>query len=720
VDHHQRSFSKKRFGFRGNFRIHGENMNIFCKVVCAFLLLACAAGISSAQSSRDESRLSPAAEGGTELPLKKISLFSSGVGYFEHSGRTSVPLQILLFFNAQAVNDALKSLVINDPAPNAPLVRYASAGSLEAILKSLPVDLSGKIETGKILDSRKGAELEVYAPTLVTGRILGVETRVSAGGRPGENAPEQYLALFTPQGIRTIALRDISSFAFKDETINAGIGRALDLLMTGDREMKELAVSLPGTGDRVVSLSYVIPAPVWKVSYRLDLSGEKPFLQGWAVIDNGSDTDWRGVELSLVTGKPVSFIQNLYAPYMTARPVLPLSLPGLAEGRTYEPGWAGVGFNAEGGAAAEESPAPAYKDMSNVYGADADLDMRKTAPRASASGLAERSVQTAAGNAAGDQFEFTFTNPVSLERRRSVMLPLVEGPVQAEKALVFSGGRMANGTSINPAVSAELTNSSGMKLPAGPITVYDGGTYAGDALIGFFPENEKRIISYGEDLSVSGSAASSGVRVVSSVSVSQGVMTINRRQSYERTYTLRNASAEKKRIIIEHPVSQGTTLTEPADYDERTPDLYRFTRTLDALGEMSFTVKEDKPLSERIVLSQIRGEAFLSYASSQEIPGSVRAALNRAAELRRLADADAAARQELEDQRDRLVSDQDRIRRNLEAAGSESSQGQEYLKRMAAMDAGIDALNTRIEEAAQKSAASRKEAEDYLGSLNIP
>jgi hypothetical protein len=651
----------------------------------------------------------------------RISLFSSGVGYFEHSGRTggASPLQITLPFDARAVNDALKSLVISDPASASPLVRYASANSLEASLKSLSIDLSGEIEIGKILNSQKGAELELSAPSVITGRIMGVETRFSAENLLGERAAEQYLSLFTAQGIRTIALRDISSFSFKDEKINAEIVRALDLLMgRRDGDRKELAVSLSGAGDRLVSLSYVIPTPVWKVSYRLDLSGENPFLQGWAIVDNDSDTDWRNVELSLVTGKPVSFIQNLYAPYRTARPVLPLSLPGVAEGRTYESGWEGAGFNADI-PAEEMAAAPAYRDMSNLTGtAKAEADNLRS-NRTPAPSLAERTMQTAAGSAAGDQFEFTFRNPVSLERRQSAMLPLVEGPVKAEKALVFSGGRMGSGISVNPAISAELTNTSGMKLPAGPITVYDGGTYAGDALIEFFPENEKRLISYGEDLSVSGSAASSGARVVSSVSVSQGVMTINRRQSYERTYTLRNASAEKKRIIIEHPVTQGTDLAEPANYDERTPALYRFIRTLDALGELTFTVKEDMPLSERIVLTQMRGDLFLSYASNQEIPANVRAALNRAVELRRLADADAAARQELEDQRNRLTADQDRIRRNLEAAGSQSSQGQEYLKRLASMDADIDALNARIEEAAKKSAASRKEVEDYVASLNI-
>jgi hypothetical protein len=38
---------------------------------------------------------------------------------------------------------------------------------------------------------------------------------------------------------------------------------------------------------------------------------------------------------------------------------------------------------------------------------------------------------------------------------------------------------------------------------------------------------------------------------------------------------------------------------------------------------------------------------------------------------------------------------------------------------MVAIDAEIDALNTQIEEAARKSAASRKEVENYLATLNI-
>ena len=299
------------------------------------------------------------------------------------------------------------------------------------------------------------------------------------------------------------------------------------------------------------------------------------------------------------------------------------------------------------------------------------------------------------------------------------MLPLVEGSLKAEKTLVFSGTRAASGATINPGISAELTNTSGMKLPAGPITVYDAGTYAGDALIEFFPENEKRLISYGEDLSVTGNVTATGTRYVTGVTVVGGVMTISRRQSYEREYTFRNASSEAKKIIIEHPITSGTELTEPRESEDRTAALYRFTRNLAARETFKFNVKEETPISERITLASLRPDAFLSYSTNQEIPANVRSALTQAIALKKKADDSAVSQANLEGEKSRLVSEQDRIRRNLEAAGNQSPQGQEYLRRLSDLDKDIDSLNSRINEVILETRNAQKEYEDYVAGIRI-
>ncbi|MDR2078252.1 MAG: hypothetical protein LBP74_00840, partial [Treponema sp.] len=296
----------------------------------------------------------------TSIPLRKISLFSSGVAYFEHRGDVSGDQVVRLPFNQNAVNDALKSLVINDPGSSSPSVRYASEQTLYRTLRSLKIDLSGNPGAAEILQNLRGAEIRVNTPSAVTGRILGVEYRhlqqssprradvqTGGGNYNGEPAQEAWLSLATEQDIRVMAVRDIISFSFTDPHMNRDLERALDLLLTSrDTETRLLTISLPGARRRAVSLSDVIPAPVWKVSYRLDLSQEQhrttgSMLQGWAIVDNDGDTDWIDVELSLVTGRPVSFVHPLSPPYDLSRPTLPLAIAGIAEAETYDSGWGG-------------------------------------------------------------------------------------------------------------------------------------------------------------------------------------------------------------------------------------------------------------------------------------------------------------------------------------------------------------------------------------------
>ncbi|MDR2029245.1 MAG: DUF4139 domain-containing protein [Treponema sp.] len=643
-----------------------------------------------------------------DFPLRRVSLFSSGVGFFEHSGRGSGSVEIELPFSPDSVNDALKSLVINDPGARSPSVRYPSAETLYRTLKSLRIDLSGNPDSAEILKSLRGEEIQVYAPNLIGGRILGIEYRAGTEGNR-----EAYLSLYTGQGIRLIRLGDLSSFAFTDPRINADLNRALDLIMgSRDADTRVLRIALPGSSSRDISLSYVIPAPVWKVSYRLDLDREEPLLQGWAIVDNDGDTDWNNVELSLVSGRPVSFIQNLYAPYRLARPVLPLSIAGAAEARTYDSGWSG-GASEE--AASADFDGERFESKSMAAEVPAPASARGRLERQNLAGGIQPPVR---GQAAGDLFEFTLEKPVSLPRRQSAMLPLVEGTVRVEKALVFSGARAAAGGPVHPAISAELTNTTGMKLPAGPVTVFDGGTYAGDALIDFFPPEEKRLISYGDDLSVSGSMSAAGSRLISAVKVSRGLLTITRKIGYEKTYTFKNAAGETKRLILEHPITPGTSLAAPSVFEERTDSLYRFVRSLPAGREFSLTVREERPISEEIALSQLDLETFAAYVSNQEIPAPVRALLRRAIELKQEADRALRAHADLEARRTRLIGEQGRIRQNLEAAGKDSPQGQEYLRRLVSMDGEIDDLTAQAEGAHKNAQDAQRAYDDYLGSID--
>src|SRR5207247_9179751 len=76
-------------------------------------------------------------------------------------------------------------------------------------------------------------------------------------------------------------------------------------------------------GKRRVSVGYILEAPIWKASYRLELTEKnQPFLQGWAIVENTTDDDWKSVDLTLVSGRPISFIMDLYQPLYVPRPTV--------------------------------------------------------------------------------------------------------------------------------------------------------------------------------------------------------------------------------------------------------------------------------------------------------------------------------------------------------------------------------------------------------------
>ena len=651
--------------------------------------------------------LSAQAGNDSGLPVTRVALFSSGVGYFEHTGNISGNVTERLVFDPEAINDVLKSLVINDPEATNPSVTYDSEDTLLRTLKSLKIDLSGNPGIAEILESLRGAEVCLCAPDPITGKIMGVEHRQ----RSADSLPEAFVSVVSLAGIRVVALKDVVSFSFADKGIAADLDRALALLVAaGDVRSRFLSVNLPGTGKRNITLAYVVPSPVWKASYRLDLSVKKPRFQGWAIVDNTGNTDWTNVELSLVNGRPVSFIQNLYPPYYFSRPVLPLAIAGTASADVYESGYTKV--NEADYVADKEyaAPAPAMKAS-------------RAAPMVVAAGANQLSmtaqVDTTIAQAAGDLFLFTVKKPVSLARHQSAMIPLVDTSLEAEKKSVFSGGKALAGGMIHPMLCAELTNTSGMKLPAGPITIFDGGSYAGDALIEFFPEGDKRLIAFGEDLAVSGSVSANTSSETVTVKIAKGVMTILRRTIYTKTYSFRNAGLSAKKMVLEHPFLQNATLQEPAKSDEKTDSLYRFDFDLPVNTEKNFTVKEQAPVQETVRLSQLGLDAFLFYGASGEIPANIKNALAKAAEFRKAVESAKLKLGDLDAQKKDKIAEQERIRLNLGAAGNDSVQGKEYLKKLSSSDSEIESLSGAIIAARKVVLDTQTSYENYLSGLTI-
>ena len=91
-----------------------------------------------------------------------------------------------------------------------------------------------------------------------------------------------------------------------------------------DDDTITLEMRLPDRRPRNLVMTYAVPTPAWRASYRAVLpegpgEGEAVF-QIWALVHNASPEDWSEVSLSLGTASPISYRVDLRTPEFIARP----------------------------------------------------------------------------------------------------------------------------------------------------------------------------------------------------------------------------------------------------------------------------------------------------------------------------------------------------------------------------------------------------------------
>src|SRR5262245_28376969 len=264
------------------------------------------------------------------LPVTRVVLFNSGVGYFSRSGEVADDARVDLAFPEADVNDLLKSMVLEDfNGGRIAAVSYDSREPITRTLASFAVNLNGNPTFAGIVSQMRGERVEVTIspgaanqPGKLSGVIVGVEKQKEAKG----NTPidVELLNLWCAEGLRSVRLADVQSLKFANPVVESEFRRALDVLaLSHDSQKKAVSLHFAGEGKRKVQVGYVIEAPIWKTSYRLVLGEkERPYLQGWALVENPTDEDWSGVRMALISGRPISFKMDLYNPLYVARPVV--------------------------------------------------------------------------------------------------------------------------------------------------------------------------------------------------------------------------------------------------------------------------------------------------------------------------------------------------------------------------------------------------------------
>ena len=280
-----------------------------------------------------------APEAADSLPVKRVVLYKSGVGYFEHLGSVRDNQDVTIPFTSGQLNDVLKSLTVLDlNGGRITGVEYGSTAPPNRQLGDLRLPVDEKSSLTEFLSALRGARLEVRSgAAVISGRLLSVERKTRIAG--GTTLEVDYLALLADNGeLKTTELSPAFSVRLLEPGLPGKMERFLDVVSAGrEADVRRMMISTSGSGERSLFVSYLSEVPVWKTTYRVVLSSKaKPLLQGWAIVDNTVGEDWEKVQLSLVAGAPHSFIQNLSQPYYARRPVVPLPEAAAIAPQTYE------------------------------------------------------------------------------------------------------------------------------------------------------------------------------------------------------------------------------------------------------------------------------------------------------------------------------------------------------------------------------------------------
>ena len=696
------------------------------------------------------------------MPITGITLYRSGVGSFIRSGVVEGSTKVSLKFDVNQINDVLKSLQILDlDNGRVDSVTYASKDPLARRLSSFSLNLADNPALPTLFERLRGSPVKIktFADGTATGTVLSVESRRIPSGStkdaPIVDTPVVNIILAPGEGaggIRSIPIPTIATFSIEDARLADEMSKALAAIAESRAErIKSVDLALSGEGQRRVAAAYVHETPVWKTSYRLilpeapdpakaDPANIGPVLKGWALVENTTDSDWTGVKLALVSGRPVSFAMDLSEPMYVFRPEVPVPTVAGVMPREYEggskPGSTDAIINGRRVSSAEaqnmlniasslegvRSLAPTAAPKNRGSGGALRDSAAGLPPAAAPSSLTSTQMadygmpSRAKGMEVGEQFQYEVSTPVTIERQRSAMIPIIDANIQGRRVSIYN---MADRPD-HPLRGVEIVNTSGLQLLPGPISVYDGAAYAGDAQVGQVSIGDKRLLAYALDTDIAVQTEPVSDNKFTKLRIIDGLFEQTARTRAGTTYTFDNKDLKRGRnLMVEHPKLEGFTIAEGGTPAETTQALLRFNLTLEPGKQSKLKVVQERINSSRVSIETYSMPQIIAFQKdgviSQAVLDAVRTGAKKNAGVNQ-------AQQQLADNT-----------QNIDTAKRDQAQLTEMMGRLDRQNANYASISERLGnslkllETLEKDRTTltakldelRTERDDYFRSLNV-
>jgi hypothetical protein len=312
----------------------------------------------------------------------------------------------------------------------------------------------------------------------------------------------------------------------------------------------------------------------------------------------------------------------------------------------------------------------------------------------------------ARSQALGDLFEYKLKDPITILKNRSALVPIAQSPITVDKVSLWN----EQAGLLRPQRALWITNSTGLTLDGGSVSVLEENTFAGEGVFDPIRPGEKRLFSYATDLAVNASSRiGSEQERVSRVRIYRGTMTQESEIREKKTYTFRNEDSSPRTIVVEHPVRPGYVLRGDVRPVETTADWLRFRLQVDPKQTASLVVEEARPTQANFAVTNISTEQVALLIGQKSIDPTIEAAFREVLSQKDAIAALEAQKSNRDDETQKIFDDQQRLRENMKAlkgSPEEKALLQRYTQqlneqenRLAALQNETDQLDKQIDTA---------------------
>lgn len=296
------------------------------------------------------------------------------------------------------------------------------------------------------------------------------------------------------------------------------------------------------------------------------------------------------------------------------------------------------------------------------------------------------------------------------------MVPILGQAIEGEKISIYD----VNSTLDRALNGYDLKNNTGLHLSGGPITVFQGGIYAGDGQINDVQPGEERLISYAVDLDLVVTHEGPNYHQETlTISAKNGVLTITRKQRLERVYFFRNKTDAAKVVVVQQNVEPNFTLIEPAKPTAKTATQYRFRVDVPGKKTADLKVVTEQPLSETVALINADIDTLIAYAREAHVSPQLRAALQDLVARRRAITDIQAQIARIDEQVKEINDAQNRIRQNMDRLDHNSDLYKSYVQKLTTQETQIQTLSEQRAKLQDAQAEAEKQLRAFVDGLTI-